>query len=204
MGIYCLLSFRIPMSNLPDLVCIIYRRSQLWLLFISSWPKFCTFSYHFCKALRHSFLSQSHPETSRMSQASPGNCNVDAPSGKCLGREFAFLGNARREVNVVRRTLIFVFLDLLKELYSAIHCHNFICKALTHTLIYFCLGYWKRKQMKWWNIVFHLYMSKNMKQEYVPLSRFFSCISSAIGIWYTQEKISYLSLSHTAVRKWAC
>ena len=40
---------------------------------------------------------------------------------------------ARREVNVVKRTLIFVFLDLLKELYSAIHCHNFIWKALTHT-----------------------------------------------------------------------
>ena len=30
-------------------------------------------------------------------------------------------GYARREVNVVRRTLIFAFLDLLKEPYSAIH-----------------------------------------------------------------------------------
>lgn len=40
-----------------------------------------------------------------------------------------------------------------------------------------------------------------MKQEYVPLSRFFFCISYAIGIWFTQEKISYLFLSHTAVRK---
>lgn len=50
---------------------------------------------------------------------------------------------AKRETNVVRRILIFAFLDLLKEPYSAIHCHNFymgVIYTYTHSCLSWLLG----------------------------------------------------------------
>lgn len=68
----------------------------------------------------------------------------------------------------------------------------------THTLIDFCLGYWKRKQDGMMECCLSFVRVKEYEARICVFSGFFSDIDSAIGIWFTQEKISYLFLmSHS-------